>query len=142
MTPAEQHFPMHGFSFESAEERQRVAESHHLWPDFVRRYNRAWNEEPPQMSDVEARTFYEFFIAGGLAQANYAVAQAEEHQRQHAAWIAGEKPNEDACERCANCQRYQFPSIAESALEPYGTVRVCKECLAFESTEVLNRLIR
>lgn len=141
MTDAKQLFPMHGFSFDSEEERQKVAEGHHLWPDFLKLWGRIYFENP-LMNRRSDKELFEFFVAGGFAQFEYSIARATKAAKEHSAWMASEKPNDDTVDKCANCGRYPFASIADSQLQPHGSVRVCVECLGFESTEKLNELLK
>jgi len=68
-TQTKEWFCIHGFSFESAEERQAVAEGHDLWPDYLK----YWNDhcgyiDKPDMNDDMHRELFEFYIEGAFRE--------------------------------------------------------------------------
>lgn len=61
---------LHGFSFESSEERQGAAAGNHLWPAFVAwMVNRGYTEWP-DMDDRHYRELFECFVEGGWQEAS------------------------------------------------------------------------
>lgn len=55
---------IHGFNFASPEDRQAVAEGHHLWPSFVEFWSRRYYGKP-SMDEEQDRELFEFFVEGG-----------------------------------------------------------------------------
>ncbi len=62
------HYGLHGFSFATKKERQRVAEAHHLWPLFEAYYRKHWDDRKPDMNAFDDRNLYQFFIEGAMQQ--------------------------------------------------------------------------
>lgn len=51
-------------SFDTAEERQANAESHHLWPKFMKYWHSHYSESAPDMMECEARSIFQSYIQG------------------------------------------------------------------------------
>lgn len=60
----DEHYYLHGFSFETEEQRQAAATGHHLWPGFETWWNHRY-DGVPDINDSHCRELFEAYIEGG-----------------------------------------------------------------------------